>query len=372
MMAILAITAILAMAVRQDVAGTSRELYARAEALEARNDFPAALSLLWEAAGLAPRDAEIQNRLGEALERIGALDAAVDAYRAALAARPDFRKASNNLILALVKTGTGGEAVERARALAAEAPADPERHFTLGLALAEQDVEEAMRTFQHVLELAPRHALARYNLALVLSRVDRAAAAIDELRRAIAIDPRPEMYQALASVYRHQGDLEGAAGALRHALAANDRNADVHAALGAVLREQGDLPRSAAALRRAIEMRPDVPATHYLLAQVLRSAGDEGGARARFAEAERLRAGAEREREAGVWTAVGAQHLERGDPARALESFRRAATVMDTYAPAFYQMGRALERLGQSDAARTAFARARQLNPGLVRAPDRQ
>ena len=59
---------------------------------------PAALSLLWEAAGLAPRDADVQHRLGEALERIGALDAAIDAYRRAIAARPDFSRADNSLI----------------------------------------------------------------------------------------------------------------------------------------------------------------------------------------------------------------------------------------------------------------------------------
>src|SRR5688572_10267767 len=83
----------------QDESARAKQAYARAIELEAAGNHSAALSLLWEAAGLAPRDADVQNRLGEALERIGALDAAVEAYRAAVAARPDFRKASNNLIL---------------------------------------------------------------------------------------------------------------------------------------------------------------------------------------------------------------------------------------------------------------------------------
>ena len=39
--------------------------YARAVELEAQGNHAAALSLLWEAAGLAPKDADIQNRLGE-------------------------------------------------------------------------------------------------------------------------------------------------------------------------------------------------------------------------------------------------------------------------------------------------------------------
>src|SRR4029079_6172824 len=152
----------------------------------------AALSLLWEAAGLAPHDADIQNRLGEALDRLGALDAAIEAFRAAEAERPSFRKASNNLILALVKSGRGPEAVERARAMAAESPRDADAYFTLGLAQSEQDVDGAMASFRRALDLAPTHTLARYNLALVLQRVDRPRDALAEIDRGLARDPRAE------------------------------------------------------------------------------------------------------------------------------------------------------------------------------------
>ena len=161
-----------------DAPDRARQAYARAVVLEAQGNHAAALSLLWEAAGLAPRDADIQNALGEALERIGAFDAAVEAYKAALAERPTFQKASNNLILSLVKSGKGEEAVARARALVAAAPDDADRYFTLGLAQSEQDLTGAMSSLQHALELAPRHVLARYNLALVLRRADRVPEAI--------------------------------------------------------------------------------------------------------------------------------------------------------------------------------------------------
>jgi tetratricopeptide (TPR) repeat protein len=174
-------------------AGRAHDAYTRAIELEAKGNYPAALSLLWEAAGLAPRDPDIQNRLGEALERMGALDAAIDAYRQAVTERAGFRKARNNLVLALVKAGRGPEAVDRARALVAEDPADPERYFTLGLAQSEQDVSEAINAFRRVLEIAPGHALARYNLALVLKRADRLPEALEELQRAreISIARRP-------------------------------------------------------------------------------------------------------------------------------------------------------------------------------------
>jgi tetratricopeptide (TPR) repeat protein len=353
----------------QEATTRAKEAYARAVALEASGNNTAALSLLWEAAGLAPHDADIQNRLGEALERIGALDPAVEAFQAATTERPSFRKASNNLVLALVKAGRGPEAAERARKLVTDSPSDPDAHFTMGLALSEQDYAEAIRSFRRALELAPRHVLARYNLALVLNRADRQAEATQELERTIAIEPRPEAHYQLGVIYWHRGDLDRAAEALRAAIAAEPRYADAHYTLGAVLKARRDWAGAADALRRAIALQPDLSAAHYSLAQVLELSGDAGGAREHFGEADRLRTQAARVQEAGVWTSVGTQKLDRGEVLEAIDCFRRATTIFEPYAPAHYQLGRALDQLGEPEAARAAFARARQLNPSLVPPP---
>jgi tetratricopeptide (TPR) repeat protein len=355
-----------ALAAPQDARARAADAYQRAIQLEQKGDAAGALTLLWEAAGLAPDDSEIQNRLGEALERVGALDAAIEAYRAAVTARPSFRKASNNLILALVRAGRSQEAVERARAEVAAAPDDPGRHFTLGLAQSEPDVEGAIASFRRALALAPRHTLARYNLALVLKRADRLDEAIDELTRVLDTEPRAEASYTLGVIRLHRGELDRAAAALRAAIAAQPAYADAHYTLGAVLQARRDWRGAAAALRRAIALRTDLSGAHYTLGRVLQSAGDAAGARAHFAEAERLRERERLEREARVLTSVGTGRLDAGDAAGGVEAFRRAIAILDTYAPAHYQMGRALQRLGQHDAARTAFARARQLNPSLV------
>jgi protein O-GlcNAc transferase len=355
----------------QEPAVRAKEVYARALELESRGQAAEALSLLWEAAALAPRDPDIQNRLGEALDRIGALDAAIDAFRRALADRPDFPKAANNLILALVRAGRGGEAVARATVLAAEAHDDPGRVFTLALAQSEQDVEAAIKTFRRVLQLAPRHTLARYNLALALKRTDRLQEAVDELQRAIEIEARAEAYYTLGVIYWHQADLDRAIDALRSALTIEARYAEAHYTLGAVLHARRDWTGAAASLRRALALRPDLPGAHYTLARVLQSIGDETAARTHFAEAERLRRAGEVEQEARVRTAVGVEQLDTGDLAGAVESFRRAIATLETYAPAHYQLGRALQQLGQPDASRAAFHRAQQLNPNLVSPRDR-
>ena len=358
-------------AAAQDVRG-AREAYSRAVALEAGGNDAAALALLWQAAGAAPRDAEVQNRLGEALAKMGALDAAVEAFEQARSAQPGFTKATNNLMVTLVQAGRGEEALRQARRLVAEAPDDPDRLFALGLALSEQDVEEAIRTFRRILDRAPSHTRARYNLALVLQRADRLAEAAKELQRTIDTEPRAEAYYSLGVVRWHQGDLEQATAALRAAVAADRAYAGAYEALGGVLRDRQDWAGAAAALRRAIALRPDQPAGYFALARVLQWAGQEGDAGRAIEEGERLRRRAQLEHEALVWTAVGTRRLDEGDLIGALDGFRRATSTLEAYAPAHYQTGRALQRLGQADAARAAYARAHQLNASLIPPPFEQ
>lgn len=349
----------------QDTAG-ARRLYDRAVALEADGNDPAALSLLWAAAGGAPADADIQNRLGEALERIGALAAAVDAYGRALAARPDFARSMNNLVVALAKAGGGAQAVSRAERWLAAAPGDTERRFTLGLAQSEQDVDAAMDTFRRVIAARPGHALAHYNLALLLKRVDRTDDAIASARRAVDIDGRPEAHLALGSLYLQAGDFARAEASLEAAIAADRRAVDAWVLLGAVRKAARDLPGAADALRHAVELRPDSWTAHAALATVLKLAGDEAGSRRESSEAERRRTDDQQERAAVVMTAVGVRRLDAGDAEGARERFAAATGVAATYAPAHYHLGRALDRLGQREAARAAFGRAQQLNPSLV------
>lgn len=353
----------------QDGSAAGRDAYDRALKLEAHGNHAAALALLWSAAGLTPHDAEVQNHLGEALERIGALDAAVDAYRHALEDRPTFHKAANNLILALAKSGKGPEAVARARVLVAASPGDAARHFTLALALSEEDVEQAIVEFRRVLDLDPGHTLARYNLGLVLKRADRLPEAVAVLTRAVETDPRPEAFYTLGVIYWQQGDTAAAARALRAAVSADPRHTEAHYTLGAVLAARRDWRGAAASLRRAIALRPGEPGAHYTLARVLRELGDEGGAAAELAATERLRRQAQLEREAAVRIAVGTRKVDAGDLTGGLDEFRRAAAALDTYAPAHYQMGLVLSRLGEPEAARAAFARAAALDPDLLPPP---
>ncbi len=349
-----------------DQEARAREAYDRAVALESEGNHAAALSLLWAAAGAAPRDPDIQNRLGEALDRIGALDAAVDAYRHAVASRPDFGRAMNNLVVALAKSGRGADAVRLAGDWAAGRPGDPERLFTVALAQSEQDVGAAMATLRQVIARRPGHALALYNLALVLKRVDHVDDALDAARRAAAIDARPETQLLLGSLHAQRGDFARAEAAIDAAMTADPRLAEGWLQLSTIRRSRGDLPRAIDAARRAIALRLDSWRAQAMLATLLRQSGDDAGARRASEEAERGRTTEQAERAAVVMTTVGIARLDAGDAEGARERFAAAVAAADGYAPAHYHLGRALLRLRRIDAARQAFSRARQLNPSLV------
>jgi tetratricopeptide (TPR) repeat protein len=352
------------MAAAQDV--RAREAYERAVALEADGNHAAALSLLWAAAGAAPGDADIQNRLGEALDRIGALDGAVDAYRRAVANRPDFGRAMNNLVVALATSGRGAEAVRLAERWAAGRPDDPERLFTVALAQSEQDVDAAMGTLRQIIARRPRFALAHYNLALLLKRVDRVDEALDAARRAITIEARPETQLLLGSLYAQRGDLARAEAAIDGAVAANPRQDEAWLQLATIRRSRGNAPGAVDAARRALALRPGFWRAQALLATLLSTSGDDAGARRASEEAERRRLAEQAERAAVVMTTVGIARLDAGDAEGARERFAAAVAAAEGYAPAYYHLGRALRRLKQVEAARQAFERARRLNPSLV------
>jgi tetratricopeptide (TPR) repeat protein len=347
----------------------ARAAYEQAVGLEDQGNYPAALALLWTAASDAPGDADIQQRLGEALERLGALDAAIEAYEHALAARPASARTRNSLVVALGKAGRSDDGVARARAWLAASPGDTDRRFTLALAEAEHDVDAAMATLREVLARRPADALAYYNLALLLKRVDRIDEAIAAAERSIALDARPEALLALGTLHAQRGDLDRAATLFESATAARPALFDAWLQLGAVRRARGDLRGAAEALRRAAAVRPDAWGAHAALSGVLARSGDDAGARRAAEEAERRRTVERRLREAVTITAVGIARFDAGDAAGALERFTAALAVDDAYAPAHYHRGRALRRLGRADEADEAFGRARRLDPSLVAPP---
>jgi tetratricopeptide (TPR) repeat protein len=184
------------------------------------------------------------------------------------------------------------------------------------------------------------------------------------MKHALDVDSRAEPHYMLGVMYSHQGEFDAAIRELRAAIAIDPRSAGARLALASVFQARREWDDAERELRRALAIAPE-PGTHYMLSQVLQQRGDSAGSAAAAREAERLRHEREQEQQASALTSIGIAKFDAGNFSGAVTLFRRATDASDRYAPAFYQMGRALQQLGQDREAHDAFARAAALNPSL-------
>jgi len=110
---------------------------------------------------IKPDFAEAHKVLGDALVRMGKLDAAIISYGRALTLRPDMAEAHNNLGRALSKQGRLEEAEAACRRAIAIAPNDAKAHATLGKILWDGNqevirIKEIFQAFTRSAELSYR------------------------------------------------------------------------------------------------------------------------------------------------------------------------------------------------------------------------
>ena len=117
-----------------------------------------------------------------------------------------------------------------------------------GIAEEDQRWLEAEALYRRITAIAPRDAVARFNLANVLSAQGRDAAARESLRCAVALDPGfAEAWYNLAHLEEARRDVAAARSCLERAVAADGRYADAIYNLARLLLMAGE-PASAAPL----------------------------------------------------------------------------------------------------------------------------
>jgi tetratricopeptide (TPR) repeat protein len=127
----------------------------------------------------------------------GQLEAAIDAFRAALAVRPDKTEYAMALGEALHAAGHGDEArhvyrraLELVRRDLAQAPDDFQRNLDAGVLLARLgDRQEAIPYFERAVTARPRSANALFNLCLMFVATDQAPAARPLFERFLELHP---------------------------------------------------------------------------------------------------------------------------------------------------------------------------------------
>lgn len=172
----------------------------------------AALDELSAALRLDPSRAEAHNMRGLALTAVGRSAEGLAEYRMALKLRPDLASARFNLATALMKEGDVEQAIATFRQLAAEQPADQnvKQHLADALrAQAEQLKREdhwvdAAEAYRESLELEPGDAETYNEFATVLMLEGKFPEALDEVNRALAIDPTNDEAQQTRDLLEHR------------------------------------------------------------------------------------------------------------------------------------------------------------------------
>lgn len=170
------------------------------------------------------------------------------------------------------------------------------------------DLEGAQRAYQRILEIHPQQPDALNLLAVIVLENGHYGAAIELLRRAIAVSGEvPQFHCHLGNALQGSGDFAGAAAAYRQAITLLPEYVEAHSSLGFALAQlgesaeavacfdaalardpdyffalnnlgdtlsaQGNLDGAARAYRRAIAVEPDIAELHTKLGAVLREQG---------------------------------------------------------------------------------------------------
>lgn len=190
----------------------------------------------------------------------GRRDAAAAAYLRALALRPAFPEALNNLGQLCLEQGENDRALICFRKAADLAPEMFEPHFNLGELYRRQGAwEEAAAHFRRALARRPCAGEAWNNLGLVLQAAGDREGAVACHRRAVRLDPdRAEARYNLGGALREAGDLEAAARELLAALRLKPTWAQAHNNLGLVWKAAGNPDLAVAAFSQAIALDPEL------------------------------------------------------------------------------------------------------------------
>jgi len=137
------------------------------------------------------------------------------------------------------------------------------------IGMARDVLDDAEALLAAALEIAPDYQAARYDYADVLARRHKYAAARDEVRRLLALEPDNTDYRALAATAAvGLGDNEGAIAIYRELLAAQSDLPDVNLWLGHALKTVGQVPEAIEAYRAAAAARPSFGDAWWSLANL--------------------------------------------------------------------------------------------------------
>ena len=192
-----------------------------------------------------PNSSFLHNISGAVYKGLGHLDTSIEAYKKALALKPDSAVAFYNMGNVLKERGKLEEAIEAYNKALVFNPDYADAHNNIGNALQDQSkLEEAISAFKKALSLKPNCAEAYCNIGNAFAAQGNLEEAIIAYRKSLSINPDSVVaHSHMAAVFADQGKLEEAIEAYSKALAINPDYGDAHNGLSFALLNAGELKR---------------------------------------------------------------------------------------------------------------------------------
>lgn len=344
---------------------TADEHIGMADTLSEHGDWRRAVEHYTKALALEPDLARAHTGLGKVAERQGDYDAAAAHYRAALELEPDAFDPNSHLGGILRGRNEIEEAAVLFRRAVAARPRDAEACCDYANALvALGRPADSLRYFLRAIRRAPRMSGAYTDMGRALLDLDRYAEAVEAFQTAIEIDPadgmaRGDWANALASA----GKTEEALPHFKAAAALAPDNASLRFDWGNTLAERGRHAEALDQFRAAVEIDPAFAPAHVSWAHALVALGRLEEATNHLAKAVSLApADVDMLCEWGEVLADAKRHK------LALEKHRAGLALDAESIRATMGVGRAENAQGNREAAKAAFQRAVELEPGNVEA----
>lgn len=266
----------------------------KADVLRARGDFDEALPLLDRAVERGPVDAWNLGTRGQVLRALGrTADARADLLRA-LELSDEMPWVMAELAALEFEAGDHVAAREQATAALNREPTHPIALAVTGYVYQQSgDFPAAESTFEELVRLAPEWPDAWRGLAAVQDEMDRPAAALQSVQRALELDPADEETVKLGvDLLLRNGKNDAALELVDAFRKREDPPAWVMVARAAALRQAGELDAALAELRGDLEAHPGIPDLHWELARTLGAQGSGEDALEAYSAALHLDSGA--------------------------------------------------------------------------------
>lgn len=248
-----------------------------------------------------------------------------------------------------------GSVIEQMEELVGANPSDPELRTALGdVYLASGMYHKAITQYKETLKIVEDHKGALFGLGSAYMALGREGVAIDYLKRVVELSKGSEMarldkrleasYYYLGQIYLDRGDLDQAIEQLENAIALNPGDADALFLLGKAQQGKRAYNEAIEYYGQAVTYVPDFIEAYQGMAECCQVLGDES--LAAYAE--------------------GMVALLSGSYQEAIRQLELAVATECDIANAYWGLGRAYARTGQTEQAKDAYGQALEVDPDYI------